>query len=72
MLTPPTPIKCTFKVFLSVFLSVFIPKYMPKIVDLFIFRTKTGKIYEIFIFLLKIMLKYGIIRYETRFYKKTT
>lgn len=38
---------------------------MPKIVCLFIFRTKTGKIYEIFIFLLKIMLKYGIIRYET-------
>lgn len=39
---------------------------MPKIVDLFIFRTKNGKNYEIFIFLLKILLEYGIIRYETR------
>lgn len=45
---------------------------MPKIAGLFIFRTKTGKFYEIFIFLLKIMLKYGIIRYETWFNKKTT
>lgn len=45
---------------------------MPKIVGLFIFRTKNGKFYEIFIFLLKIMLKYGIIRYETWFNKKTT
>lgn len=45
---------------------------MPKTVDLFIFLTKNGKFYEIFIFLLKIMLKYGIIRYETWFNKKTT